>query len=254
MSVKSVLRQWVRTTGFDLVRVAPGAGLSAADARRARFLRDAGVTCVLDVGANVGQYAQGLRAGGYAGRIVSFEPLGAAYQELAARAAADPSWDVRNVGLGAARFEAEINVAANSESSSLLPMGGEHESAAPESRYVGTERIEVVPLDAIRDQVLGPADTAWVKVDVQGYELQVLEGAAGTLGRVRGLELELSLVPLYVGAPLIEDVIARVRALGFVLAAVEDVFTDPRTGDTLQYAGTFVRRDRAPGGPAGGAA
>lgn len=241
------LRGLLRLFGADVVRFPRPPDSSSPAAVRARLLRNLGVTVVLDVGANVGQYAAGLRAAGYAGRIVSFEPLAGSYEQLAGQASRDPLWETRRVALGAEPFRGEINVSANTESSSLMPMADAHAAAAPQSAYVGREQVEVVPLDQVRGELLSGDDRVWLKADVQGYELSVLAGAAATLSQVHAMELELSLVRLYQGAPLVEEVIARARELGFVLVAVEDVFNDPRTGHTLQYAGTFVRHAGAPG-------
>ncbi len=81
-----------------------------------------GITTVLDVGANVGQFAELLRLMGYRGKIISFEPLRAAYQELAAKAAADGNWEAHNFALGMQCGHATINVSNYSVLSSLLPL------------------------------------------------------------------------------------------------------------------------------------
>jgi FkbM family methyltransferase len=204
---------------------------------RLRLLKEREVSLVLDVGANAGQYATRLRADGYRGRIISFEPLGAPYARLEAFAADDPNWETRRIALGAAAARKTINVSENSYSSSLLPICDVTVTAAPDARYVEEEEVEVVTLDSLDI----PARRNFLKIDVQGYELQVLRGANESLQRVLAVELELSLVPLYAGQALAPEICAFLREHGFVPLALEPEFSDPTTGELLQVNGLFVR-------------
>jgi FkbM family methyltransferase len=211
------------------------------DHRRVRLLASRGVNLVLDVGGNIGQYALRTRSAGYRGRIVSFEPLRSAYAELSARTATDPEWDCRRQALGSSPGEAEIHVSQNSYSSSLLEIEDRHLESAPESAYVGSESVSVVGLDEIWDDVVRPGERPYLKLDVQGFELEVLRGAERSLSKVIGVESELSLVPLYEGAPLHREVIDHLEAAGFRLAGLEPEFFDPETAELLQVQGIFVR-------------
>ncbi|MEP6872486.1 MAG: FkbM family methyltransferase, partial [Anaerolineaceae bacterium] len=103
----------------------------------------------IDVGANVGQYVREIRANGFCGRIIAFEPLRGPFEEITELAERDSKLTVHRLALGSERAEAIIHVAANSWSSSLLAMKETHLSAAPESVYVGQERIEIRPLDSL---------------------------------------------------------------------------------------------------------
>jgi len=89
------------------------------------------IDLLLDVGAHIGQYCQRTRGAGFAGRIVSFEPLADAYQRLAGVAVEGPAWDTRRLALGEEDGVARVNLAANSWSRSLLPMGERHLQAGP---------------------------------------------------------------------------------------------------------------------------
>jgi FkbM family methyltransferase len=193
------------------------------------------------VGANDGAFGRELRADGYEGRIVSFEPTSAAFSALAAGCVGDPRWDARKLALGADEGEATINLSRNSSSSSLLAMDGRHEATAPEAAYVGTESVDVARLDSFAEELAVATSTPYLKLDVQGYELQVCRGASETLAAAKAVECELSFTPLYEQQPLFPEVVAWLRNRGFVLAALETVHADPRTGELLQVNGLFLR-------------
>src|SRR4051812_5942223 len=166
---------------------------SLAD-HRARVLTVHGIGRVIDVGANVGQYASGLRRAGYSGEIVSFEANPAAAGELRSAADGDPRWRAESVALGAGNGELELHVTVDSLSTSLLdPSAADVYGFMTETPQTLT--VEVRPLDAFALTADGVATL--LKRDVQGYELEVLKGAADTLARVAAVECELSLVPLY---------------------------------------------------------
>jgi FkbM family methyltransferase len=207
------------------------------------------VDVVLDVGANRGQYAEDLRRLGYADAIRSFEPVASAFEELSRRAAADPLWDVTNSALGREPGSAEINVAANgAASSSLLPMLDRHRAAAPEANYQSRESIRVEVLDDAAADLAG-SRKSFLKVDTQGFEMAVLDGASGLLEEaIVAVQLELSLVPLYDGAPLYDEMLAYMSARGFRLCWVDPGFHDPDTHELLQFDGCFVKAAAAPPG------
>ncbi|MEH3067088.1 MULTISPECIES: FkbM family methyltransferase [Aeromicrobium] len=209
-------------------------------ARRQRLLVDRGVDLVLDVGAARGGYATELREFGYTGRIVSFEPLAAAHADLVRAAASDPRWETRHTALGDTTGRQEIHVASNSDSSSLLPMADQHRASSPDIQMVGTETIEVSRLDDVAADVLGEARTPFLKIDTQGFERAVLEGAETTVPRLVGLQLELSFVTLYEGGMLADEAISWAYDHGFVLVGLDQGFTDPG-GAVLQADGVFLR-------------
>src|SRR5688572_4694911 len=142
------------------------------DELRVKLMAGRGVDLVLDVGANIGQFAIRTRRAGYEGRIVSFEPLESAFAELGEAAGSDPDWEIRRHALGSSEGEAEINVSRNSYSSSMLGINERHLASDPDSEYVATERIEVRRLDSIWDEVSAGARQPFLKLDVQGFELE----------------------------------------------------------------------------------
>jgi FkbM family methyltransferase len=230
------LKGAARRAGVELLRFNP---TNSLDAARPLAVRDQGIDLALDVGANEGQWARELRAEGYRGPIVSFEPLAAAYARLEAAAAGDAAWSARRLALADTGGEAELRVAGNAgASSSLLAMREVHARVAPEARYVGAERVPVARLD---DVELPAGERLLLKLDVQGAERSVLAGAAETLPRVRVVECELSLVELYEGQALLDEQLALLRAAGFALWGLRPSFADPQSGRLLQADALFVR-------------
>ena len=208
--------------------------------RRQRLMADHGVDVVLDVGAARGGYAQELREFGYAGRIVSFEPIAAAYADLQAASAGDPKWTCVHSALGSAAGKQTINIASNSDSSSLLPMADEHRSAAPHVDYVGEEEITVARLDDVAPEYLTSAIRPFLKIDTQGFEGRCWPAGARPSTRCVGLQLELSFVPLYSGGMLVDEAISFAYDHGFRMVALAQGFTHPN-GAMLQADGVFFR-------------
>ena len=197
------------------------------------------INLVLDVGANVGRFATDLRACGYTGRIISYEPLPAAHASLKAQAENDPNWTVADrSAVGATTGSVILHIAGNSESSSILDMLPSHTEAEPLSACVGSEIVPVSRLDDL--YTIAPGDNVLLKIDVQGYEKQVLDGAPSVLNNCRAIVSELSVVPLYLGQPLAAEMWGLLTARGFEIWSLEPVFRDPRTGRLLQFDGTFV--------------
>ncbi|WP_322861314.1 FkbM family methyltransferase [Mycobacterium europaeum] len=229
-----------RSTTFEVSRPYSEGGLKRQFVKQ---LESREVNVVLDIGANSGQYATDLRRAAYKGRIVSFEPLSGPFSDLERNTSKDPLWDCRQCALGDADGTISINVAGNAgASSSVLPMLKSHQDAFPPANYVGVEEVLIRRLDSVMPEVLRPTDAAFLKIDVQGFEKQVLAGGTSTVNdRCVGMELELSFLPLYEGGMLIREALDLVYSLGFTLTGLLPGFTDPRNGRMLQADGIFFR-------------
>jgi hypothetical protein len=118
-----------------------------------------------------------------------------------------------------------------------------HAKAAPGSEYVGREVARMTTLDSLSDELIRSDDRVAVKLDVQGYEAEVIKGADRTLTRTKLVEAELSLVPLYEGQSTICEIVELLQANGFDLVLLERNFREMGTGFTLQVDGIFVRAD-----------
>lgn len=209
--------------------------------RRAKIFDFQGIDLLLDIGANEGTYPPTLRKMGYRGRIISFEPLPQSFHALQQRAAGDPLWTCVNMAIGDCDGTIEINVSRHKTSSSILPMTKAHIQAEPASDIVGKEKVEVARLDSLLSKFNG-SNSLYLKIDVQGYEIHVLQGAAETLKRTNVIEVELSLIPLYQGGLLMDEMLDCLAQMGFRLVSLEPVFFDPKTGYMLQADGIFIKQ------------
>ena len=238
-AAKQSIKQVLHAMGIEAHRFNPA---TSPLARLMAALRTFDIDLVIDIGANDGQFAKELRAGGYSGRIVSFEPLTTAHRRLLQASKNDSAWQVHSrCALGDHLGEIELNISGNSVSSSILPMLTAHSNAAPASTYLGSETAPLTTVDNAVLPYFEGAKAPFLKIDTQGYEWYVLDGALATLPKVRGIQVELSLVPLYEGQRLWRECIERLEAAGFVLWALQPVFIDPANGRTLQWDGLFFR-------------
>jgi FkbM family methyltransferase len=231
------VRAWsaVHGMGYDIHK--------SQDLRATALFSSLGIDLLVDVGANRGQYALSRRTSGYQGDILSFEPLSAAHSQLLALATNDPNWTIADrMALGDRSGEIEINLAGNSASSSVLPMLDAHLAAAPHSRYIGKE---IVPLRRLDDVLESKVDgrKIFLKLDVQGFEGYVLNGAEHILARALALQLEMSLLPLYRGEILMPEMCQLLREKGFELWDLQPGFRDPKTGKLLQVDAVFTKKD-----------
>lgn len=233
--MKEPMRRVVRRLGYELQRVG-----GSEDRLLGRLLAEEEIDLVVDVGANQGQYGSRLRFLGYGGKILSFEPLAEAYRLLQQISSEDSEWAVRNVALGASSAEGHLRVAANSVSSSLLDATTEHLIAESQARAIGREGVTVSTLAS--ELMPRPDSSLWLKLDVQGMEKQVLEGAAGILHHVKVLHCEISLVPMYVGQTSYIELLEFIEAAGFVPIWVAPALLNLETGEMLQLDSLFARR------------
>ncbi len=205
-------------------------------------LRAGEVDCVVDAGANVGQYARQLRRSGYRGRIVSFEPVRAAYDELARAARHDDAWWVRHEALGAEDATATIHT-HDGTMSSLLEASDFGRGWSAGLRRTRAEEVVVRRLDGVLPGLLAdlPAGRVYLKMDTQGWDPQVFDGATAVLDRVVALQSELACVPIYDDMPRLPQQWAAYEAAGFESAGVFPVSFDRATVRAIEYDVVMVR-------------
>jgi FkbM family methyltransferase len=197
------------------------------------------INVFLDVGANRGLFSKHLRMAGYRGHLFSFEPIPEDQACIRALAANDPTWTVCGYALGAenGKKDFEINLSGDGQTvlSSFLPLK-EHFSAPR------TIPVQVRRLDEILPELIAGIGSPriFLKMDTQGFDGQVFEGATGCLGQIMGIQSEISVIPLYVGMPHYTVSLARYEQSGFELT---DLFVVNRTRDgrVLEYDCVMAR-------------
>jgi FkbM family methyltransferase len=232
---------WIRGA-LSKLGIEIGAYNGSLAQHRAQLINDGNVSTVWDVGAHVGQYGARLMHNGYRGRIVSVEPSGHSFAELSRRASRHPRWTAVELAVSDTTGPVTLNLSANGQSSSLLPMKRLHVSAEPNSKYVGTQVVQSTTLDRLQ-ATLTMSTPFYIKLDLQGGELNALHGATAILGGTSACEVELSLAELYEGQSSWQEVLAFLASAGFAVCDIERVFFDPTSGDLLQV-NALLRRGR----------
>jgi FkbM family methyltransferase len=174
---------------------------------------------------------------------VSFEPLKEPFDKLMHRSGPDKDWICRKEALGDVNGTARIHVGNRSSISSMLAMHPSLAEVAPELGMLGQEDTAVARLDYLWEdlRISERNGNVYLKIDVQGFERQVLDGCAGVLDQVSAVEIELSLRELYEGQCLIDEALCRLRSYGFTCVYLEPSFVEHRMGHILQMDGIFLR-------------
>ena len=176
------------------------------------------IETVIDVGANEGQYRNFLRSEvGFAGKIESFEPLPRLAEQLRLKAITDPHWSVHARALGAAPGELTLNVMSSTDFSSFLnPLHRQND----DPHYNEVIGSVVVPVSTIDAEFGGRPDLArtYLKLDTQGYDLEVLRGAERIIRTIPALQTEVSFIPIYGGMPDYKEALSTLERHGFQVA------------------------------------
>jgi FkbM family methyltransferase len=179
------------------------------------------VDLVIDVGANEGQFGAMIRSLGYKGVIISFEPVTAAFTKLKQRARYDRGWIVEKVAVSSTDGKRDIRVSDRTYFSSFEEPTGELIGYDTRARTISTESTSVTTLDAYcGPRAQSQSSHIYLKIDVQGHEIEVLRGASQTLKRCAAVQVEASLTPIYRNQPLFTEVIELLHAAGFSLAMI----------------------------------
>lgn len=197
--MRSLIRNMLKTFGFDIIRSCHNHG--SIDLHLKNLFAKYSIECVLDVGANTGQYAASLRHLGYDGWIVSFEPVRSVFQKLIEKSRHDDKWICYNLALGDNTEKKSINVFGSSVFSSFLEASDYSKGIWKSLETVVLEEVAVVKLDDLFDEILERtgSNRFYLKLDTQGYDLNVFRGGLNSLGKVVAAQTELSLIHVYKG-------------------------------------------------------
>lgn len=183
------------------------------------FLNLYRIDTVLDVGANEGQFAIQLRDIGYSGDIHSFEPVGATFARLQRHAMGDSRWHCHNLALGRSTGTLSMNISEYSSFNSALSANAFGTERFHELKVVAREEVPLSTVDDFVSKTLGSRTARiFLKMDTQGFDLEVFEGARASLGQIHGLLSELSLMPIYEGMKRYPESLTRFERNGFAVS------------------------------------
>jgi FkbM family methyltransferase len=210
-----------------------------------RLMRDVDANVVVDVGANVGQFAAEVRQLGYQGPIVSFEPDPDVFVELSSAMQHDASWVGHNVALGSTDGEMVLYRAAEAAFTSLRERSQTSlDLNITEARVLSTVTVPVRRLDSYAEEIAATVPglpRVFVKTDTQGFDLEVIRGGPNMLGSCSMLMAEVAVQPLYEGVPDLSHVLGELSALGFRLLHLFPVARGGQFGEILEYDCLLVR-------------
>ncbi len=228
MRLKKILRRF----GFDIVRYRS-------------FWHDTAVPLnprtILDIGANNGAFAKKMRALFPTAHIYSFEPLHDCFEQLEKDMQEDSHFKAFNVALGTYSGESVIQRSSFHPSSSLLPMSTLHKTLYPKSAGMSEEKITVARLDDIARNI-SIEEPLFIKMDVQGFEAEVIKGGTEMLKRASLVLMETSFVPLYENQPLFGDIHRLMQELGFEYRGRAEAHYNQKTNELLYEDSVFVRK------------
>jgi FkbM family methyltransferase len=217
------IKQLANRLGYDVVPLwrVPHARFAEHLSRLFELLA---VDCVFDVGANRGQYRDFLRHHvRYTGQIFSFEPIPEIFSELQARAESDRLWQVFSCAVGMVEGKASFNKMSHGEFGSFLTPDHSHVSIFHDLNRVEAHiSVEVKTLASLLPELRAQKGIKrpYLKMDTQGYDLNVIRGAGAALSAFVGLQTEAAVRPIYQGAPLFNEVFQELEERGFVLSGI----------------------------------
>jgi len=189
------------------------------------------INCILDVGANKGQFAYSLRKLGFRGYIFSFEPLKEDFLLLSKAFEHDKRWKGFNIALGNENLLKPFNIATEStEMSSFL-------KPKEEEWRIRVDQVEMKKLDMIFDQLIKdiPTPRVFLKMDTQGYDLEVIKGAEGCIDRILALLSEVSVQPAYENMPSYLEALRIYEQLGFKLINLSEANRNLTSGEIVEF-------------------
>lgn len=202
------------------------------------------INYVLDIGANIGQFAISIRNAGYKKNILSFEPINQVYNKLIINSSKDELWSVyKRCCVGEKNKKITFNVSKNLVSSSVLKVNTQHIENEKNSESSKKIKVNMITLDSFFNKKKKLLNfNILLKLDVQGYELNVLKGIKKNIKNISAILCEVSLDRLYFNQPLWLDLVFFLKKNNFIIWLFERGFSNYNTGRTLQLDILFVNK------------
>ena len=240
------IRGWLEAWGYDVVPRRARDPAEPLHNHLTEVFSALKINCVLDVGANKGQYALRLRRYGYTGHVISFEPVRANFEILNRNCGQDALWRGLDFALGSTDCSSEIQVTQQSVFSSFL-----HPNAFSKSRFregssvISTETVTIRRLDSIIDDLTNGIEQPriFLKMDTQGFDLEVLRGAEGSLDKILGLQTEISIMPIYEQMPSHIEMLSELQGRQYVVTGMFPINPDELLRP-VEFDCIAVRADR----------
>lgn len=204
----------------------------AAGVEHEGLLRMLSCNSIVDIGANRGQFALVSRKAFPSKDIFSFEPLEKPSEIFEKVFKNDLHTYLYRCAIGQERKIANIHISKDDDSSSLLMVSDRQKELFPNSVVSAKSPVQVIPLIDALAGVTIPAGSL-MKIDVQGYELEVLQGSEELLGKFSHLYIECSYIELYQGQALAHQVIDWLSKRNFILKGVYNTYYD-KYGQSIQ--------------------
>lgn len=237
--VRKLIRKYLNTFGYEIVKLQN----HIAHSKRNSWLQQLDLRTYLDIGSNEGQFINDMGKVLPGIKIYAFEPIKDCYEKLLVNT---KHLDVtaQNCAIGDKNEETEINVSNNFVSSSILDMEEVHSTMYPDSDYVKKEAIKVKCLDDVMKGVELKGNTL-IKIDVQGYEEQVLNGGAETVAKASVIIIETAIKPMYENQWRFDEVYRFITDKGYIFLGFADQILMKTNGIPLYADGIFVKKDIA---------
>jgi FkbM family methyltransferase len=240
--IKRIVQRVLNRLGYQIMRLPAPHSHERLIAALLPALR---VNCVIDVGGHRGEFYRLLRRAGYQGRVVSFEPFGESFQHLRRITAGDPDWRGWDVALGREAGTLSLNVPDSTSFASFLRPNDYCEARFPEARWSGRAvPVGVKRLDSLYPEVVAGIERprVFLKMDTQGWDSQVIDGAGAVLADVVALQSEISAIPIYDGMRTLMESVAHYESLGFELTNLFPVTFDAADVRVIEYDCVMCRR------------
>ena len=233
---------------MGLLRKLLGGNKTIADtfnANLAALLESQNIDLIIDVGANQGQYARTMFSLDYHGSIISFEPGAVAHDLLSKKASGNSRWIIApRMALGRKQEKLTLHTFDRTDMNSLLPPASNAFKSFPKLASTETEEVSVDRLDNVWKDLVAPhAKTKrnLLKIDTQGSDLAVFEGASACLDNIAMLQIEVPVVPIYEGSPAWMDVLQPIHQSGFRPVLAESGYFNKRLKGTIDMDIVFLR-------------